>query len=344
MLNIKIFIMILNIYKIISLQNPPDIFLDADSPYRDDIQNSTEKYHHIITAVTARWNGYVDYYKGIYYKKYLYCHWINYNAYHAVNDSTKAIPNYKELRNINDTNLKDLHSHGCAYKQMNILFDYRRSVENALISITLRLTNILEKDVTFNFGVCQAYEYSTYEQDCKGGSLKVFDSYNITNNSFLIYTFRFTNISYYVQSDNFEKKHSYNFFNSGTHLRFFILPDDEDQQLYLNSYIISVDLFKYILSLAGHAHNYCQNKGCLDAYSCQVLESNGGKSPKYYGCEQTYYGYFYSECSLFGCIPGSFCNPDNTCIECDYQCRTCFDKTYMNCKSCYSIAIYPYWM
>ena len=344
MLNIKIFIMILNIYKIISLQNPPDIFLDSDSPYRDDIQNSTEKYHHIITAVTARWNGYVDYYKGIYYKKYLYCHWINYNAYHAVNDSTKAIPNYKELRNINDTNLKDLHSHGCAYKQMNILFDYRRSVENALISITLRLTNILEKDVTFNFGVCQAYEYSTYEQDCKGGSLKVFDSYNITNNSFLIYTFRFTNISYYVQSDNFEKKHSYNFFNSGTHLRFFILPDDEDQQLYLNSYIISVDLFKYILSLAGHAHNYCQNKGCLDAYSCQVLESNGGKSPKYYGCEQTYYGYFYSECSLFGCIPGSFCNPDNTCIECDYQCRTCFDKTYMNCKSCYSIAIYPYWM
>ena len=48
--------------------------------------------------------------------------------------------------------------------------------------------------------------------------------------------------------------------------------------------------------------------------------------------------------SLFGCIPGSFCSPDTVCIECDYQCRTCFDKTYMNCKSCYSIAIYPYWL
>ena len=342
MLHLKIFLIVLNICNIISLQNPPDRYMDVDNPFRDDIEVATEKDHHIITAVTARWNGYVDYYKGIYYKKYLYCHWKNHGyGFYPVNDSTVRIPGYLKLQNINDTNLKDLQSHGCAYSSLNILLDYRRSVSEALVSLTIRLTNTFEEDTSFQFGICSSFE-DNYKEQCPQDALRILDTYNITNNSFLVYTFRFTEYSYYVQSDNFQNPTDY-YFKSTDHLRFFIICE---LQLHINSYIVSVDLFRYVLSLAGHAHNYCTNKGCLDGYDCSMEWSsdNNGKSPKYYACKLHYHGYVISECSLFGCIPGSFCSPDTVCIECDYQCKTCFDKTYMNCKSCYSIAIYPYWM
>ena len=344
MLPLKIILILLNICNIMSLLNPPDRYMDVDNPFRDDIEFTTEKDHHIITAVTAHWNGYVDYYKGIYYKKYLYCHWRNHGyGFYGVNDSTVAIPNHLQLNNINDTNLKELQSHGCSYSTNNILLDYRRSVSEALVSLTIRLTNTFEQDQGFQFGICPPSSFEdNYKEECPNGALKILDSYNITNNSFLIYTFRFTENSYYVQSDNFQNPTDYTF-KSTDHLRFFIISENP---LHINSYIVSVDLFRYVLSLAGHAHNYCTNKGCLDGYDCSVEWStdDSGKSPKYYACKLHYYGYFISECSLFGCIPGSFCSPDTVCIECDYQCKTCFDKTYMNCKSCYSIAIYPYWM
>ena len=341
MSTITFFLFILNISNIISLQNPPDRFFDVDNPFRDDIEFTTEKDHHIITAVTAHWNGYIDYYKGVYYKQYLYCHWRNHGyGFYGVNDSTVEIPTYLELQNINDTNLKELQSHGCAYKTLNILLDYRRSADDAVVSLAIRLTNTEEEDAEFNFGICLSFE-DNYKEQCLDDDLRIVDTYTIYNNSFLVYTFKFDKTSYYIQSENFKIARSHSL-DPNNHLRFFILSK---KQLYINSYIVSVDLFRYVLSLAGHAHNYCTNKGCLDNYDCSVQWSsnNNGKSPKFYACKLHYYGYFISECSLFGCIPGSFCSPDTVCIECDYQCKTCFDKTYMNCKSCYSLAIYPYW-
>ena len=50
-----------------------------------------------------------------------------------------------------------------------------------------------------------------------------------------------------------------------------------------------------------------------------------------------------TECSLFGCIPGAYCNSKSICLECDHQCRSCNDQNYTNCTSCYSTAIYPQW-
>ena len=335
----QIFLLIINICKIISLQNPPDNYSEVDNPFRDDIEYTTEKDHHIITAVSS--NGYVDYYKGIYYKKKLCCHWIhNGNGFVPSYAENVLIPKYLEIQNINDTNLKEMHKYGCLYKPPNILIDYRRSAEDALVSITLRLTSLEEKDIEFQFGLCDGFEDNRQEK-CIPSGFTILDTYNITNNSFLIYTFKFDNSSYFRQSDNFEIAYSHKF-KANKHLRFFIMADTDN--LYINSYIVSVDLFRYVLSYSGHAHNYCTRHGCLDDYSCVVEESNNGKSPKYYGCQLYYWGYFTTECSLFGCIPGAFCSPDTVCIECDYQCKTCFDKNYMNCKSCYSIAIYPYWM
>ena len=333
-----IFLFIFKVYYIISLQNPPDNFSEVDNPFRDDIEYTTEKDHHIITAMSSY--GYIDYYKGIYYKKNLSCHWVYDYGFKPKYDN-KYIPTYLELQNINDTNLKELHKYGCLFTPPNILIDYRRSAEDALVSITLRLTSLEEEDIEFQFGLCTGFE-DNIQETCIASGFKELDTYNITNNSLLIYTFKFDNNSYYRQSDNFEIAYSHQF-KPNTHLRFFIMADTD--KLYINSYIVSVDLFRYVLSYSGHAHNYCTNHGCLDGYSCvvQEYENNDKKSPKYYGCQQYYYNHFTTECSLFGCIPGSFCSPDTVCIECDYQCKTCFDKTYMNCKSCYSIAIYPYW-
>ena len=336
MLKFHFFLFLFNVYNIFSLKNPPEQFKELDNPYRDDLQYTTEKHHHIITAVSSK--GYIDYYKGIYYKKHLYCHWRkdSYGLYPV--EANEPIPNYLNLGNINDTNLKELHKYGCTYKNLNILVHYRRSDDNTLISLSLRLTNIMEEEIMFKFGFCSVYE-DYYQETCN--DIIEFDTYNITNNSFLIYTFKFDKNHYYLQSDNFEKTYDYSF-DFTNHLRFFIIPCEEEQKLYINSYILSVDLFRYILSLGSDAHNYCTNKGCLNSYSCAIQDSNNKLSPFYYACKNNH-DRFYSECSLFGCIPGSFCNPEQVCLECDYQCKTCFNKAHMNCKSCYSLAIYPYW-
>ena len=335
-----IFLLIFNIYAIISLRNPPDQYMVEDNPYRDDIVYSTEKDHHIITAVTAVKDGYIDYYKGIYYRPYLYCHWRNGGyGFYPVDGHNVAIPNYMELQNINETNLKQLHSYGCAYAHLNILFDYRKYSDDSIVSITFRLTNTLEEDVDFQFGTCTSFEPDTYEE-CTDIGLIQLDTFTITNNSFLIYTFKFDSNAYYIQSENFEIAH-YRAITANPHYRFFIVTNGK--QLHINSYIISVDLLRYVLSLGGHSHNYCTKYGCLDNYNCHVKYSDSSGYPRYYECQLYYYGYWITECSLFGCIPGTFCSTDTICIECDYQCRTCFDKTPMNCKSCYSIAIFPQW-
>ena len=339
MLNINIFLII--ICKILSLQNPPDRYMELDNPYRNDIEYTTEKDHHIITAVSSK--GYIDYYKGIYFKPQLYCAWrYDYGNYHPVSPQKhELIPNYLELQNINDTNLKRLHQYGCTAEQLNILIDYRRHSNDSIVSLTIRFTNVLPDDITFQLGFCSSYK-ETERMNCNQGALKILDEYTIYNNSFGIYTFKFDNTSYFKQSENFAIPYSHTF-PQNDHIRFYIMTDE--QKLYLNSYIVSVDLLRYVLSLSGHAHNYCTNNGCFNSYSCVSMSTwtGYGYTAKYYGCQHNYYGYYSSECSLFGCIPGAYCSPDTVCLECDYQCRTCFDKTYMNCKSCYSLAIYPLW-
>ena len=334
---INILLLLIRFFTIFSLRNPPDKFMELDNPYRNDIEFTTEKDHHIITAVSSY--GYIDYYKGIYFKDQLQCSWYYYYGdLRVYSRKIEEISNYKELRNINETNLKELLHWGCTYPVINIAVGYRRSSPDSVVSVTLRLTNTNEDDVEFTFGLCNLFEESDKVKCAKVVGL---DTYTITNNSFLIYTFKFSNTSYYIQSEDFEIAHPYNFFPNNDFIRFFIFADE--MKLHLNSKVISVDLFKYILSLSGHAHNYCTKYGCVANTECTLQSSNGGLSPKYYGCRSTYHHIFTTECSLFGCIPGSFCSTDTVCIECDYQCRTCFDKTYMNCKSCYSIAIYPYW-
>ena len=105
--------LIFNICAIILLRNPLDQFMDADNPYRDDIAYSREKDLYIITAITDVKIGYIDYYKDIYYKPYLYCHWMNSGyGFYPLDDSNICIPNYMELQNINEANLKHLHSYG----------------------------------------------------------------------------------------------------------------------------------------------------------------------------------------------------------------------------------------
>ena len=340
MLNINIIFII--ICKILSLQNPPDVYQEADNPYRNDIEYTTEKDHHIITAVSSE--GYVDYYKGIYYKPYLYCQWRYDNGhYHPEEQIHESIPKYLELQNINDTNLKQLHKIGCTAPQLNLLIDYRRHADDAIVSLTIRFTNTLEEDIPFQLGFCNSYKENE-RKTCNQGYLQILDEYTVANNSFAVYTFKFDISSYYKQSENFEIPYSHSF-PVNDHLRFFILTDE--QKLYINSYIVSVDLLRYVLTYSGHAHNYCTNDGCLNSYYCTTTGTpytEFGYNGKYYGCRHNYYSYFTTECSLFGCIPGAFCSPDNVCMECDYQCRTCFDKTYMNCKSCYSLAIYPLWL
>ena len=42
--------------------------------------------------------------------------------------------------------LKEMHKYGCLFTPPNILIDYRRSAEDALVSIALRLTSLEEED------------------------------------------------------------------------------------------------------------------------------------------------------------------------------------------------------
>jgi hypothetical protein len=248
------------------------------------------------------------------------------------------IPNYLQLSNINDTNLKELHRYGCTSEYpLNIILDYRREADDSIVSVAMRLTNINEEEVEFQFGVCSQFD-AGYSENCM--KVNIFDTYTIKENSFLIYTFKLAKDGYYIQSEDFQNFYSYGF-NWKDHIRLFIMTDGKT--IYLNSYIISVDLFRYVLSLEGHAHNYCTNHGCLSGQYCSARNSS---APIFYQCRSDHCSNtarYFIECSLFGCIPGSFCDDSYTCIECDYQCRTCFSKGYMDCKSCYSIAEYPQW-
>ena len=304
---ITILFIFINFCEILSLKIPPDNFKELDNPYRNDIEITTEKDHHIITAVSPK--GYVDYYKGIYYKNFLFCRWqVNYGL-HFINDSKTItkIDNYLDLQNIEDTNLKELLSYGCdSDYPLNVVLDYRRDSE----------------------------------ENCN--KIAQLDESVIAENSFTIYSIKLGKTKYYIQSEDFLIEHNYpSTLNWDSHIRLFFLTGDK--HIYINSYLVSVDLFNYVLSLGGHTHNYCTNHGCITGTSCERQEGTSSTAPKYYVCEYVNYGRFYTECSLFGCIPGSFCDESQTCKECDYQCRTCFSKAYMDCKSCYSIAEYPQW-
>ena len=72
---ITILFIFIKFCEILSLKIPPDNFKELDNPYRNDIEITTEKDHHIITAVSPK--GYVDYYKGIYY----IIHFLNFSFY-----------------------------------------------------------------------------------------------------------------------------------------------------------------------------------------------------------------------------------------------------------------------
>ena len=343
------FIILVLLHIVYTIKVSPNDYKPLDNPYEDDIAESTEAYHHIITSISSA--GYIDYYKGIYYKKYLCCSWgypysgIDYYCIHKFSYTT--IENYTLLSNINDTNLKELLHYGCVpgttneggIDQQNLLFDYKRYSNDSIVSVQIRMTNLDMEPLDFQLSVCTGTTGSYQDKRCE--SFATLDNYTIPNNSFIIYTIKFDNISYYVQSDNFSTPRTDVKINWEKPILLYFNPMEEGRYLYINSYIISVNLKRYVLSLSGHAHNYCNNHGCLDSYSCVGKSS----SNVVYGCQN--HGYqneqaLITDCSLLGCIPGSYCNKDNTCIECDYQCRTC-EEGYMNCISCYSNAIFPEW-
>ena len=332
----KMLIILLLFDNLLFLKIPPDNFKAIDNPYRNDIDFTTEKDHHIITAIASK--EYIDYYKGIFYKGTVFCSWRSECGLYPYKSNIMPIPNYLQLSNINDTNLKELHRYGCTSEYpLNIILDYRREADDSIVSVAMRLTNINEEEVEFQFGVCSQFD-AGYSENCM--KVNIFDTYTIKENSFLIYTFKLAKDGYYIQSEDFQNFYSYGF-NWKDHIRLFIMTDGKT--IYLNSYIISVDLFRYVLSLEGHAHNYCTNHGCLSGQYCSARNSS---APIFYQCRSDHCSNtarYFIECSLFGCIPGSFCDDSYTCIECDYQCRTCFSKGYMDCKSCYSIAEYPQW-
>ena len=330
-------LLFLNVF---SIKISPNEYKELDNPFEDDIYESTEAYHHVITSFSA--NGYIDYYKGIYYKKYLCCSWgfTYYGHYKCINNfNYETIENYTQISNINDTNLKELLHYGCTAGEeefLSILFDYQRNANDSLVSVQIRMTNIDEEPIDFLLQVCTGYKGKYEEKKCS--SFQTVDEYTIPNNTFIIYTFKLDETSYYVQKDNFTIPRKNCTFNFKQPILLYINPLDVSKKIYINSYIVSVNLKRYVLSLSGHAHNYCSNHGCLDSYSCY-----SGSNNLLYGCVIPGYSNIYiTECSLFGCIPGSYCNKDYVCLECDYQCRTC-NKGYMNCISCYSNAIFPQW-
>ena len=143
-----------------------------DNPYEDDIPSSIEAYHHIITSFSAA--GYIDYYKGIYYKRYLCCSWGytyygHYRCRHSLG-SYQIIENYTQLYNFNETNLKELLHYGCTPMeeegQMNILFDYQRYTNDSIVSLQIRMTNINLEPLEFNLAVCTGTKGSGSEKKC----------------------------------------------------------------------------------------------------------------------------------------------------------------------------------
>ena len=335
-----IFIIIyFDIIPILSIKIFPDEYKALDNPYDNDIESSTEDYHYIISSFAAR--EYIDYYKGIYYKPELCCYWNYYyeNSYlYCFKRSSTILDNYTSLNNINDTNLKEMHHYACVPekgKQVNILFNYRKSLDDIILSIQMRFTNIYEEPFDLRLATCKTYNGTAEGRRCIKEN--ILDNITIPNNSFYIYTFKFDPNYYYIQSENYSIPHENNgMFNFATDNLLYLFFD-EDKQLYFNSYIISLNLKRYVLSLSGHSLNSCANSGCISGYSCK---SRNPSVNEYYMC---YNNQYTTECSLFGCIPGAYCNSKSLCLECDHQCRTCKDQNYTNCTSCYSTSIYPQW-
>ena len=229
------FILLYNI--IHSIKISPNEYKEIDNPYADDISDSTEQYHHIISAFSSA--GYIDYYKGIYYKKYLCCNWgWDQNGYlrckHSFSYNT--LVNYTLLSNINDTNLKELHHYGCSVTgediQQNILFDYEMNSNESVVSVQIRMTNMDPEPLEFSFDTCAGYESPGGPENKRCKTFANIDTYTIPNNSFIIYTFKLDSQSYWIQSENFTVPHRQIKFNFNSQIILYFTPTDEKKNLY----------------------------------------------------------------------------------------------------------------
>ena len=344
-MNLQIFIILIYSYiiKVIPIKVHPDDYKLTDNPYENDIESSTAEYHNVITAVAAR--AYTDYYKGIVYINQLCCYYdssySSYSCYHGGSTTYTTYQNYTKLTNINETNLKELHHYACVPskgKGANIRFNTYRLTDDALVTVQMRLTNIYNEPFDLQFGICNGYTGNLEKRRCY--SKNVLDSFTIPNNSFAIYTFKHDAKYYYIQGDNFEVAHPLTFsVSSDITLSFFggeSPNEEEEKSIYFNSYIVTLNLKKYILSISGHAHNSCWNKGCVYNEGC----SNYGSYTKCYSSSSYYYAF--TECNYYGCVPGSYCD-GNICSECDEQCHGCNSAGKMNCRSCYITSFDTYW-
>ena len=329
------------ITQIISLKVPPDNYKWFDNPYENDIDNPEEEYHHILTAVTNY--EYFDYYKGIVYKSGLCCYYERNYYYYCRNGDPIRFDNFISLKNINDTNLKELHHYACRPnkgKYAEIVFTYPKQLDNSVLSLTTRFTNIYQEPFELQVGICRSYSGYGSTRICT--SKKVFDTFIIPSNSLAIYTLKFDQNYYYLPEDNFSIPYNSNGlinFNNFVWLNFF--TPDENKTISINSYIISVELKDYYLSITGNSHNFCDNYGCLGTRTCEKASSSG---TDFFYCRYSGYSQNFglSECSLFGCIPGAYCSNSNTCKECDSQCKGC-DEGLNKCRSCYNTAMNGLW-
>ncbi len=332
------------VYSYVELR--PDDFQPEDAPFRDDIEYPTEKYHHIIDAQTVRFNrtnkGYIDWYNGIYYRNDMYCYWEKDDWGWRGYSKVLTLSNYTGLFNINATNLRELHHYGCHERDpVNLLFDNKREADDAAINLTIRITNMnIETDLKFTLCECA----SVVDGLCKTPTV-LDPEVTVPAYNFIIYKFSYDGFGYYLYTEGLEIVHSETSFAGNSRVQlFFEVTEGTSTDMVINSFILSTDMHRYVLALSGHVHNYCSDYGCVSSDWCHQRSSpewnehychNGGGGYSEY--------YDITECSLRGCIPGGYCNDHSICIECDKQCRTCFDSTQNNCKSCFSTAKYPQW-
>ena len=57
-------------------------------------------------------------------------------------------------------------------------YNYRRSAEDALVSIALRLTSLEEEDIEFQFGLCDGFE-DNYQEICIPSGFFMLDTYTL---------------------------------------------------------------------------------------------------------------------------------------------------------------------
>ena len=306
----------------------PDDYKLFDNPYENDIESQTEDYNNVIEAYAV--DEYDDNYKGIYYKSGLCCYrnYYHYGSYYNCHSNTYTMSNYTKLSNINDTNLQRLHYKGCyaPYRnEINIFFYYKKEISDSLVSVKMRLTNMHQEPLEFKLGTCGGYT-TTDKNEILCESITPLDTYIIPSNSITIYTFKIDSNYYYLQKDNFKIPYPNDLFkfNSYVLIKLFY---NETTPLILNSYIISVDLKRYVLSLSGQSRNSCSNHGCINYYCV-------GHYTGYYAyCLNSYYGE--QLCSYWGCVPGAYCQSSSSiCLECDFKCKGCTQDS-TTCTSCY---------